>query len=446
MGKARGASRTFTEQEMRQLELNPNVRRVSDTTITYAPTFKTAAVQAYLEGQTPMEIFYAAGFNMDVIGHEKPKKCLLRWRQVYASQGEAGLLEEKRGKESTGRTTAGELSVEEKLRRAEARIKLLEAENDLLKKLEALERQTNKALTSSGRFQIINQTIRRHSLRRLTRFLCQAAEVSTSGYYRWCRAEEERQLREVVDEYDVQLIQTHFNQLNGKAGALGIKMRLERLNGVVMNHKKIRRLMRKFKLRATVRQANPYRKMARATQEHRTCENLLKRQFNPGEPEKVLLTDITYMRYGGGQWAYLSCVKDGATKQILAHCLSSTLELSIVERTLERLQTRLDGTLHPEAMLHSDQGMHYTHPKIRHLIQQAGFQQSMSRKGNCWDNASMESFFGHMKDELLYSDCQTLKELRVRVNEYILYYNSERYQWTLKKMTPDEFRSHLLTA
>jgi putative transposase len=138
--------------------------------------------------------------------------------------------------------------------------------------------------------------------------------------------------------------------------------------------------------------------------------------------------------------------KTGATKQILADCVSSTLELSLVERTLERLLARLDGNIHPDAVFHSDQGMHYTHPKIRLKINKAGFQQSMSRRGNCWDNASMESFFGHMKDELDYKECQTLGELRARVNDYIAYYNSERYQWTLKKMTPDQFRSHLLAG
>lgn len=152
------------------------------------------------------------------------------------------------------------------------------------------------------------------------------------------------------------------------------------------------------------------------------------------------------MYYGHGQCAYLSCVKDGATKQILAHYLSSSLALPLVERTLEKLMERLDGNVHPEALLYSDQGMHYTHPNIRLLIQQAGFQQSMSRKGNCWDNASMETFFGHMKDELDYKSCTTLDELKARVNDYMEYYNSTRYQWTLKKMTPDEFRSHLLTA
>lgn len=293
---------------------------------------------------------------------------------------------------------------------------------------------------------MINYTIRQHGLYRMTRYLCKLAHVSVSGYYRWLSAEEARQLQEDADEHDFKLIKEHFDTLRGKAGALVIKMRLERKSGVVMNHKKIRRLMRKYKLVATIRRANPYRKMAKATQEHQTCPNLLKRQFDQGEPEKVLLTDITYMHYGNGQCAYLSVVKDGATKQILAHYLSTSLELSLVNRTLERLLERLNGNIHPDAILHSDQGMHYTHPKFRLLVKRAGFKQSMSRKGNCWDNASIETFFGHMKDDLDYKKCQTVQELRDQIDEYITYYNSERYQWSLKKMTPDEFRSHLLAA
>ncbi|WP_238192193.1 IS3 family transposase [Paenibacillus sp. L3-i20] len=288
--------------------------------------------------------------------------------------------------------------------------------------------------------------MRTHGLQRMTRFLCELAMVSTSGYYRWVKAEPYRQLRAVDDEQDIQLIKQHFEALRGRAGALVIKMRLEQISGVIMNHKKIRRLMRKFNLVAEIRQANPYRRMAKATQEHLTCSNLLKRQFDQGEPEKVFLTDITYLRYGSGQWAYFSCVKDGATRQILADYVATTLELPLVEQTIHRLLERLDGNVHPEAIFHSDQGMHYTHPKIQLQIKKAGFKQSMSRKGNCWDNASMESFFGHMKDEVDFKDCQTINEVRARVTDYIAYYNSERYQWSLKKMTPDEFRGHLLAS
>ncbi|WP_232700273.1 IS3 family transposase, partial [Brevibacillus daliensis] len=250
-----------------------------------------------------------------------------------------------------------------------------------------------------------------YSLRCLTRYLCKVACVSASGYYRWLRSEEARQIREESDERDLSLIKLHFDALHGKAGFRVIKMQLERENGVIMNHKKIRRLMRKYKLVASIRRAKPYRNMAKATQEHQTCPNLLNRQFNQEEPEKVLLTDITYMHYGNGQCAYLSVVKDGATKQILAHYLSSSLALPLVEFTLNRLLERLDGNIHPEAIFHSDQGMHYTHPKFRELIKKAGFKQSMSRKGNCWDNAAMETFFGHMKDELEYKNCTSIKEL-----------------------------------
>jgi putative transposase len=179
--------------------------------------------------------------------------------------------------------------------------------------------------------------------------------------------------------------------------------------------------------------------MAKATQEHRTCPNLLKRQFDQGEPEKVLLTDITYMPNTNGQLAYLSCVKDGATKQILAHHPSRSLEMPIVERTLDNLIERLDGNIHPEAILHSEQWMHYTNPGFQDKVKTVGFKQSMSRKGNCWDNASMESFFGHMKYELEYKDSVTFEELRSHVDNYISYYNTSRYQWTLKKMTPDVY-------
>jgi putative transposase len=221
--------------------------------------------------------------------------------------------------------------------------------------------------------------------------------VSRSGYYSWLKAEEGRQLRERLDEHDAKLIQNIFNAKRGKAGALVIKMELEHAFGMVMNHKKIRRLMRKYHLVAKIRQANPYKKMAKATQEHRTCSNLLNRRFDQGEPEKVLLTDITYLYYGNGQKAYLSCVKDGTTRQILAYHISSSIKLDLVQKTLDQLLARLDGNIHPEAILHSDQGTHYTHPTFQERIRKLGIRQSMSRKGNCWDNAPMESFFGHLK-------------------------------------------------
>ncbi|WP_152382207.1 IS3 family transposase [Paenibacillus brasilensis] len=429
------------------MEDHANVLHITERSIAYQPTFKLAALKAYQEGKTPAEIFREAGFNLDMIGRENPNRCLKRWRKTFASQGEAGLLEEQRGKGSTGRPAA-EQSMEKKLAQAAARIKLLEAEKRLPKKARGA-RETSPAeptLTPSERFELINRTLRKHQLEKMTHHLCKMANVSKSGYYRWLAAEQARQLREEADEQDLLLIREHFEKRNGKVGALVLKMCLEHKSGVIMNHKKIRRIMRKYGLVAKIRQANPYRKLAKATQEHQTLPNHLKRQFDQGEPEKVFLTDITYLHYGQGQCAYLSCVKDGASKQILAHYVSSSLEMTIVDRTLDRLIQRLDGNIHPEAIIHSDQGFHYANPRFQARVKEIGFQQSMSRKSNCWDNASMESFFGHMKDELEYRDSVTLQELRARINEYMDYYNTDRYQWTLKKMTPDEYRNHLLTA
>ncbi|WP_256719878.1 IS3 family transposase [Paenibacillus glucanolyticus] len=120
----------------------------------------------------------------------------------------------------------------------------------------------------------------------MTRYLCELVEVSPSGYYRWLGAEEDRELRAAADEQDILLIKQHFDALRGKAGALVIKMRLEQISGVVMNHKKIRRLMGKAGLVAVIRQANPYRKMAKATQEHKTCPNLLERSLTKANLRK----------------------------------------------------------------------------------------------------------------------------------------------------------------
>lgn len=277
-------------------------------------------------------------------------------------------------------------------------------------------------------------------------YLCDLAGVSRSGYYEWLKASETRKSRHEQDEKDIALIKEIFYKKKEKVGALQIKMFLENDKNVVMNHKKIRRLMRKYRLYTKIRRPNPYKKMMKASLEHRSCPNLLKREFNQGVPGKVLLTDITYLYYANGQTAYLSCVKDGCTKEILAHYLSTSLEMEIVYKTLIKLRKTLLNDFNKEVILHSDQGFHYTSPLFQNKVKKLGITQSMSRKGNCWDNAPMESFFGHFKDEVNYKECKSLKELKCVVDTYMQEYNYKRYQWGLNKMTPAQYRSHLLAA
>jgi putative transposase len=106
----------------------------------------------------------------------------------------------------------------------------------------------------------------------------------------------------------------------------------------------------------------------------------------------------------------------------------------------------MNETFHSECIIHSDQGLHYTHPEYLKRVKVMGLTQSMSRKGNCWDNAPIESFFGHLKDEVDFRSCNTFEELTDLIGEYMYEYNEHRYQWNLQKMAPKEFRNHLLAT
>ena len=114
--------------------------------------------------------------------------------------------------------------------------------------------------------------------------------------------------------------------------------------------------------------------------------------------------------------------------------------MTLVMRTIENM--KLDS--YENILMHSDQGFHYTNPKYIEILKELNMNQSMSRKGNCIDNAPIESFFGHMKDELEYKSCRSFKELFLRIEEYMRYYNHKRKQWTRNRMTPVEYRDHLL--
>ena len=134
----------YNEFQIKELEKNPNVQSASERSISYQPDFKLKAVTEYKNGKSPTQIFIEQGFDLDMIGKKQPTRCLKRWRDTYEKFGKEGFFTERRGKGNTGRPSSKNLPMEEKLRKAEAKIKFLEAENDFLKKLEELERQALK--------------------------------------------------------------------------------------------------------------------------------------------------------------------------------------------------------------------------------------------------------------------------------------------------------------
>ncbi len=117
-----------------------------------------------------------------------------------------------------------------------------------------------------------------------------------------------------------------------------------------------------------------------------------------------------------------------------------SLDMSLVTETLKGMPSNLCS----KSLIHSDQGFHYTNQSYVNMVTELNMVQSMSAKGMCLDNAPIESFFGHMKDELEYKSCTTLEELRLKIGEYMAYYNHERKQWTRNKMTPVEYRGYLI--
>lgn len=275
--------------------------------------------------------------------------------------------------------------------------------------------------------------------------LCDIAGVSRSGYYRWIGAAESRQEREASDRQDFELILEAYRRRGYRKGARSIHMvLLHRDPPVVMNVKKIRRLMSKYGLACPIRIANPYRRMAKALRTSNVSDNLLKREFREHGPRMVLLTDITYLPYRG-TFAYLSTILDAFTKQILAYVVSPSLQVDFVLETVKRLLRDHGPELKTQTLLHSDQGCHYTSYSYIDLLKDSSLRQSMSRKGNCWDNAPQESFFGHMKDEIDLSSCNTFEDVKAIIDDWMDYYNNERYQWSLAKLSPNEYYRFLLT-
>lgn len=274
-------------------------------------------------------------------------------------------------------------------------------------------------------------------------YLCSVMGVSRSGYYNYFDEQsiQTRVNQDEADEVVKEIILKAYHFRGRKKGARQIKMTLQNQYGITYNLKRIRRIMKKFEIICPIRKANPYLRMTKATKEHRTCKNELKRNFKQGVVGKVLLTDITYLTYRNGKRAYLSTIKDAETNEILAYEVSDSLSLDIALNTLKKL--RKYKHLAKDAFIHSDQGFHYTSPIYQTLVKKMDLGQSMSRRGNCWDNAPQESFFGHFKDETDIKKCETLEEVKREVKSYMTYYNHHRGQWNLKKLPPVKYRQQL---
>ncbi len=262
--------------------------------------------------------------------------------------------------------------------------------------------------------------------------MCQFFGVSRAAYYAWVK----RLNRPDRKAERKQLVQEAYEKSHGTYGYRRIAIWIRRNKGQVINHKAVLRLMNCLNIHSIARKRRAFTRMTELGMYHRYA-NVLNREFISSRPNQKWVTDITYVATQQG-WAYLSTIKDLFDGFIVAHEIGTENSIRLVLNTIKQAKQKepvTDGLL-----LHSDQGFQYTSQGYHMLTQALSITPSMSRRGNCWDNAVMENFFGHLKEEALrHVRNPTLAELKQIVDDYIYFYNYERIQLKTRQ-TPFELR------
>ena len=252
--------------------------------------------------------------------------------------------------------------------------------------------------------------------------MCEFFAVSRAAYYEWVKKLEEPD----PDQERLEQVQAVYQTSHRTYGYRRITLDLQQKQGILINHKTVLRLMRKLSIRSVARKPKLHKKLEETGIYHK-YPNLLNRDFAATRPNQKWVTDVTYIRTQQG-WAYLSTIKDLYDGFIVGHAFSQRNSIALVTATLrqaQQIEKVTDGLI-----LHSDQGHQYTSQAYHDVLtQEYNITPSMSRRGNCWDNAPMENFFGHLKEEYLRQfQKPTFHEAQGLIDEYIHFYNYERIQ------------------
>jgi putative transposase len=278
-------------------------------------------------------------------------------------------------------------------------------------------------LDKKSRFETIQEMNSTYSIIEL----CRIAEVSRAGYYKWRMTVEARKDR-VEQDADLKEHILAIHRLRPYFGYIRMRTALGK-EGLVINHKKVRRLMRELGIRSVIRKKRPFAGRKPSI----LFSNILNRDFTAEAARTKLVTDITYVRTGH-DFVYLSVILDLFNNEVLAWELSARNDLQLVLDTVKQLDVK-------GALLHSDQGFQYTTKSYANLLDEHELKGSHSRRGNCFDNACIESFFSHLKTEKLYLEKPDSEAMaRKYIAEHIEYYNHERFQKRLGDLSPIEYR------
>lgn len=233
-----------------------------------------------------------------------------------------------------------------------------------------------------------------------------------------------------------ELIKVIYQRHKGRYGYRRITDELQN-KAIIINHKTVLRLMKTLGLKSVIR-VKKYKSYR--GENGKIAPNILQRRFKAEAPNQKWATDITEFNVSGTK-LYLSPIIDLFNQEIVSYDLTERPIFNQVVMMLKKAFKKMpDNT---KLILHSDQGWQYQMRRYQHLLEEKGIIQSMSRKGNCLDNAIIENFFGTLKSELFYlKKYKSIDQLKKEINEYIIYYNNDRIKSNLNKMSPIKYRTH----
>ncbi|MCM3218182.1 IS3 family transposase [Niallia taxi] len=310
-------------------------------------------------------------------------------------------------------------------------LEFLRMENAYFKKVESLSSKQGK-ITKKDKAKVVYELRNIFSVKKLIKL----AKIPRSTYYYWVNT---FNLPDKNAELKT-LIQSIYEEHNGLYGYRRIQEELNN-RGYKVNHKKVQRLMKVLGLKCMVRMKK-YRSYKGNV--GKIAPNILERNFNAEKPNQKWVTDITEFKLFGEK-LYLSPVLDLFNSEIVTYTIGTRPTYSLVAEMLDKSFERL--TDDDNLIIHSDQGWHYQMKKYRQSLKKQGITQSMSRKGNCYDNAVIENFFGIMKSEFLYrNEFKDIDHFKHELKKYIYYYNNIRIKTKLKGKSPIQYRTLTQTA
>jgi transposase InsO family protein len=267
--------------------------------------------------------------------------------------------------------------------------------------------------------------------------MCKILEVSRSGYHNYVRRKLSQ--RKLENQFLLKHIKAIYTEYRGIYGSPRIYKEL-RKRGIFCNRKRVVRIMRINGIRAKTKRK--YKITTNSVHNFPIAENIIGQKFNSSEVNKIWVSDITYIWTKEG-WLYLCCILDLCSRMIVGWFIETTLSSRLVIAALQQaVGSRGEN---PGIIFHSDRGSQYASKEVKNFLRKHKMLQSMSRKGNCYDNAVMESFFHTIKSELIsFEKFQTRDEAKMKVFEYIeIFYNRQRSHSSIGYCSPFEFENNL---